>query len=262
MEKESIVQILPIFLFLVLVCLLLILAENFGLTKPVWAAFERLTVPLKTSIYRTGQKATKNFSVLTYFQDRALKDQELEERTRELQALTARLKVLEEENKALRRQLEAPLPPSLKFLPAKTIGLTRYLVIDKGEEEGLRRGMTVVLGNIMVGKILSVSPHSAQVLLPFDPDSKIPARTINSGARGLVIGEFGTKIIFDKVLQKETLEFDDLVVTTGEGEFVRDLLIGKVGEVEKVEVEPFQRAKIVPLLDYEKLIDVFVVSNN
>lgn len=260
MEKESTNRILPIFLFLVLISLILILAGNLGLLRPVRRTVEMVTVASKTTVYRIWQGAQENFSYLTSWKSGAQKIAGLEKQVRELQDLTVRIKVLEEENKALRKQLEATLPPSLKFLPAKTIGETRYLTIDKGEEDGVRSGMMVISENILVGKVVLVTPKTSQILLPIDPDSKIPSRTIKTNARGLVIGEFGTKVILDKVLQGEILAEDDLVVTTGEGGYVRDLLIGKVERVEKSEVQPFQKGRIAPLLDYGKLVNVFVIK--
>lgn len=252
-------QVLPLFLFLVAISLLLILAENFGVIKPMRQVVERLIIPTKTSIYRTWQGMTGGVSNLISWRVGAQRIADLEKQVREFSVLTVRLQVLEEENKALRRQLEAPLPPTLKFLPAKTIGLTRYLTIDKGGEDGVREEMMVVSENILVGKVIKVTPKTAQILLPSDPESKIPSRTIKTGAHGLVVGEFGTKAVFDKVLQKEVLEVGDLVVTTGEGGYARDLLLGKIAKIEKIPVEPFQKGEIVSLLDFGKLVNVFVI---
>jgi rod shape-determining protein MreC len=253
MEKESTGRILPLFLFLLLLSLFLILAENFGAVKSIRGAGERLVVPVKSGIYRAWQGISGGFS--------ADKIAELEQTARQGVVCSVQLKTLEEENKALRRQLEAPLPPTMKFLPAKTLGLTRYLTIDKGEEDGVREGMMVISENILVGKVIGITPKTAQVLLPTDPDSKIPSRTLKTNARGLVVGEFGTKISFAKVLQAEVLEIGDLLVTTGEGGYLPDLLIGKIANIEKVPVEPFQKGEVTSLLDYKKLANVFVITN-
>lgn len=259
MKEESTGRILPRFLSLVSLCLILILMEKFGLIKPVRGVVEKISVPVKTSVYRVWQGMAGAFSDLTSAKACRLKITELESQVRELSSLKAKLQVLEEENRALRKQLEAPLPPSFKFLPAKTLAQTRYLTIDRGEQDGVKPQMLVVSENILVGKVLSVTPTTAQILLPTDPDSKIPARTLKTSAQGLVVGEFGTKVIFDKVLQGESLEEGDLIVTTGEGEYARDLLIGKLGKIEKVPVQPFQKGRITPLLNYGKLVNVFVV---
>lgn len=248
------------FLFLILFSLFLILAENFGWIKTIRSAVEKGTIPTKMVAYRTWQGISGSFSGLFSLSNCPQKIADLEKQIEEYLVLSVKLNVLEEENKALRRQLEAPLPPTTKFLPAKTLGLTKYLTIDKGEEDGVKPGMIVVSENILVGKIIQVTPKTAQVILPTDPDSKIPSRTIKTNARGLVEGQFGTGAVFDRVLQAEVLESGDLLVTTGEGEYERDLLIGKLTRIEKVPVEPFQKGEITPLLDYSKLVNVFVIK--
>lgn len=257
MKKE---KILPAFLFLVSISLILFLAENVGLIRPIRGVVERITIPLRTGLYRTWQGVSSSLSSLTILSSGPKKIAELENQARELASLKVKLFTLEEENKALRRQLEAPLSPTLKFLPAKTIGLTRFLTIDKGEEDGVKVGMTVLSENILVGKIASVTAKTAQVVLPTDPDSKIPVRTLKTNARGLIVGEFGTKAVLDKVLQSERLEQGDLVITTGEGEFLKDLLVAKISKVSKNEVEPFQTADVLPFLEYGRLENVFLIK--
>jgi len=51
-----------------------------------------------------------------------------------------------------------------------------------------------------------------------------------------------------------------LVFTSGEGEtFPQGLVIGRISLIEKSESEIYQRAKLDPILDYQKLDKVFVV---
>lgn len=257
MEKE---KILPIFLFFVLLSLVLIFAGNVGLTRPVQSAFEITTNPLRTGFYRAWQGVNSSLSALGTLRSGPKRISELESQVRELESLRVKLRTLEEENSALRKQLEAPLPATFKFLPAKTLAKTRYLTIDKGEDDGVRQGMIVISEDIFVGKVIKTAAKTSQVLLPSDPDSKIPVQTFKTQAHGLVIGEFGTRTVLDKVLQAEVLAVGDLVVTSGEAEYPRNLIVGKIEKIEKAEVQPFQKAKLAPLLDYGKLIDVFVIK--
>jgi len=243
-------QVLPTFLVFILLCLLLILAGIFGFTRPLQEGVERLTVPLRMTVYRGWQGTTGGLGGQGGLGEKTEKEKA---------QLQVKLEVLQDENQALRKQLGAPLPASMKFLPAKTLGLTRYLTIDKGEKDGVKSGKLVVSENILVGKIVKVTSATADILLPTDPDSKIPAKTLKTQARGLVIGQFGTQAILNRVVQAETLTVDDLVVTIGEGGYGRDLLIGKINKINKIEVEPFQKATINPLVNYNQLDNVFVI---
>lgn len=250
---------LPLFLFLFLLSLLLILLDNFGFLKSVRAGSEQITVPIRSVFYQTGQKVSQTISFAIHLQGLNEKNKQLESDLGQFQSLRVKLKVLEKENQALRQQLEAPLPPSVKFLPAKTLGLDRFLIIDKGEDDGVKPGMTVVSENRLVGKVVAATARTSQILLPPDPEAKIPAKSLSTNARGLALGSFGTKVIFSKVLQAETLQKDDLIVTAGDG-YLPDLLIGKIIKVEKREVEPFQQAEVEPSLNYQQLENVFIVK--
>lgn len=253
-------QLLPLFLFFIFITLFVILTENAGLLKPLRVLAEKITLPLRGGIFQTWQGGNQTFQALISWRTNEQKIIKLEKEVKTLQNQTLQMGLLAEENKALRQQLEAPLPASYQFLPAKTLGLVRYLVIDKGEKDKVQVGATVISENILLGKVTAVTPQTSQVLLPIDPDSKIPVRTFKTGARGLVVGEFGTKAVLTKVLQSEILETGDLVVTTGEGGYARDLLLGKIGKISKNEVDPFQKAEVESLLDFAKLENVFLLK--
>lgn len=253
----------PSFFILAIFCLLLISLGKSGFFRPLESGAEKITTPIKMSLYRLGQGINDGLITvrdLWGVQSLRRENEKLKKTILASQDLVLRIKVLEEENLALRQQLEAPLPPEMKFLPAKTLGLIRYLTLDKGEEDGVILGQTVVSGNFLVGKIRIVTPRTSQVLLPIDPDSLIPVRTIKTAGLGLLTGEFGTKASLDKVLQSDRLEKDDLLVTTGEAGYRRDLLVGKIGNIVKNEVEPFQKAEVSLLLDYSRLENVFIIK--
>jgi len=119
--------------------------------------------------------------------------------------------------------------------------------------------MTVVFENYLVGRIVETSALSSLALLPFDSESKISVKTEN-GVKGLVEGRFGTKIFLTRVLQKDILTVGDLVVTSGGEQYLPDLLIGKIKSKEEASQEPFQEAEVEPILEYDKLENVFLVK--
>jgi len=131
-------------------------------------------------------------------------------------------------------------------------------VIDKGEEEGVAQGDLVIVKNIFIGKIAKGSPKKSLVVLPLDPDSKIPAKT--NRAKGILTGEFQAQLLLKEVLHEETLQEGDLVLTTGEGDLEANLVLGEVEDVFKNEKELFQEAKVKPLLDLSKLETVFILK--
>lgn len=237
--------------------------SRLGWLNPLQSGAERITVPIRLSVYRFGQGLNNGLATVSDLwgvQSLRRENEKLKAEILASKGVALRSYSLEEENKALRQQLEAPLPPQMQFLPAKTLGIIRYLTLDKGSSDGITTGQTVVSQNVLVGKISAARSGTSEIILPTDSDSKIPVRTLRTNGRGLLTGEAGVGAFLDKVLQAEKLEINDLLVTTGEAGYARDLMVGKISKVIKNDVEPFQKARVELLLDYGKLENVFIIK--
>lgn len=187
---------------------------------------------------------------------------ELREENVELLSKIKNQRELELENNALRSQLNTGEKLSQKLLLAKVLsGNINFLVIDKGKEDGVSGGETVIYKNILVGKVVSVSVNRARVELPTSQSSKIQAKTSN-GSRGIIVGQAGAMLI-DNVTLSESIQEKDLVFTaranSSEGEILPDFVIGEVERVFKSESALFQQAKVQSPLDFGNIQFVFLV---
>src|SRR3989344_1316373 len=153
-------------------------------------------------------------------------------------------------------------PSTYNLVPARPIGLKRYLKIDKGSESGLELGLAVVFNDNYLGKIVNLSERSANIQLLSDPDSKVAAfsQGLESRGKGVLIGQFGSEMLLDKILHEEKINIGDLVYSEGtEGFLPRGLILGKVTEVLNRENEVFKQAKVAPNFDIRDLELVFVI---
>lgn len=165
---------------------------------------------------------------------------------------------LELENEALRAQLGAPQRASAKFIPARVLEANAsFLIIDKGQRDGVKLGQNVVYKNILAGRVVSVSENRSRIELPISSTSKIPVKT-SRNALGIITGGGGTMTLGNVTLS-ETLEVKDLVFTAQNGEFLPDLLIGEVSKVLRDEHALFQQAQLQSPLDFRKLEMVFLI---
>ena len=155
-------------------------------------------------------------------------------------------------------------PSTYNLLPARPIGLGRYLKIDKGETSGIKVGQAVVFEGNYVGKVVTVSPASSNIQLLTDPDSKVAGFSQNKEGKGkgIILGQFGTEILMDKILHEEKVAEDDLVYSEGlEGFLPRGLILGRVSQVLERENEVFKQAKLQPIFDVRDLELVFVIED-
>ena len=124
-------------------------------------------------------------------------------------------------------------------------------------------GQAVVSEDNFVGKVVAVSPDASNVQLLTDPDSKVAAFSQNKEgrAKGVLIGQFGTAILMDKILHEEKIAQGNLVYSEGlEGFLPRGLILGKITEVFERENEVFKQAKVSPIFDIRDLELVFVIQ--
>src|SRR5205085_4133416 len=104
------------------------------------------------------------------------------------------------------------------------------LRIDRGENDGIRRGMPVVTPEGVVGSIVRSTGNAADVLLVADPNSRLGARIERSRARGTAAGA-GEKqnLKLDNAVRTEDVMEGDVVVTSGaDGVYPPGLRVGKV----------------------------------
>lgn len=252
-------KILPTFFLFLFFSLLLILFDRFGSFRPLKSGVEGVIIPLKARVYEI--KKQKNMPAGRQGEE----TEKQQERERKIAALEAEIGALKNENLAMRRLLGAPVPSDWRFVPAQVIGAQgrESLLLDKGETEGVKEGMVVVLDNVLVGRVVRTAERFSEVLLPFSSSSKILAvsRAPSSeeiGARGLLIGQ-GNRLVFDQVLLKESLTTGDLLLTAGDEIFPPNLLLGKIGKVMRKEEEIYQKAEIEPLFEPQTLEIVFLV---
>lgn len=179
---------------------------------------------------------------------------------------------LKKDNEALKDQFEEPLSDDQKLLPSRVIGVIGSsasfdsLIIDKGESDGLKKGMAVILNKNLVGKVDKTSPSLSKIILPIHRNFSTVGLSLKTQAKGVIQGE-GDFTVLTNVSVKEVLEKDDIIVTKGDvGEnglgIAPDLIIGKISSVNKSESKPLQDAKIEPLIDYSRLTIVFLIIEN
>ncbi len=185
---------------------------------------------------------------------------------------------LQEENNSLREKAIASerLRNLLRFsreiprpmLPVQIIGIDpsswfRTVVIDKGTKHGVNRGMAVVSPEGIVGHVLQISPHCAKVLLITDFNSSVDAIIQRSRANGLVEGNGETLCRLKYAPRTHDIQLGDRVVTSGlGGRYPKGLMIGKITKINKKSYGLFQQAEIIPSVNFTKLEEVFVITEN
>ena len=138
-----------------------------------------------------------------------------------------------------------------------------YVIINRGDRDGLERGMAVVAGGgRLVGRVAEAHPRWAKIQLLNDPSSQVNAVVQVSRATGLVTGQPDGALILEQIPQSEQVTVGDIVVTSGQGGLMpKGLIIGRAASVDQHDIEPYQRAVLLPAVDFQRLEVVLVITD-
>ena len=140
-------------------------------------------------------------------------------------------------------------------------GLSRTIVISQGSSAGIKRDMAVLSFQGVVGKVISVSPHAARVLLIDDHNSALDAFDQRTRTRGIVAGVVDDGITMKYVERSQDVRAEDVIVTSGlDGIFPRGLLIGTIKSVTGAGPGMFLNVTIAPAVNFHSLEQVLVVT--
>jgi rod shape-determining protein MreC len=138
----------------------------------------------------------------------------------------------------------------------------RYVIINRGSDEGVRRGMPVVTSQGLVGRISAVQPKASSVQLIIDPGSQINVALQPSEAEGVLVGQITGEVSLENLPQDAAVSPGDLILTSGlGGNFPPEIVVGQVSGVRRHDYELFQTASVQPVVDFNKLEIVLIIIN-
>jgi rod shape-determining protein MreC len=137
-----------------------------------------------------------------------------------------------------------------------------YVIIDRGSDDGLRKGMPVITQQGLVGNIAAVTSGAARVQLINDPSSSINVILQQSGVEGVVNGQITGEIELNMIAKNETIQPGDLVMTSGlGGKYPANIVVGQVVTIRSEAYSLFQSASVQPAVDFSQLEIVLIITN-
>jgi len=137
-----------------------------------------------------------------------------------------------------------------------------YVIIDRGSDDGLRKGMPVITHQGLVGNIAAVTAGAARVQLINDPGSSINVILQQSEVEGVVNGQITGEIKLDMVSKSATIQPGELVLTSGlGGKYPANIVIGQVVTIRSDAYSLFQSASVQPAVDFSQLDIVLIITN-
>ena len=193
---------------------------------------------------------------------------ELEAQVSQLQAQVIDLQQRVSETEILAALVDfSRASPESSYKAASVIGrdpspFLHYIIVNRGSNDGIQRGMPVVTNEGLVGRVDAVIADAARVQLVTDPVSSVNVHLKNANTDAVLVGSVTGDVSLDLISQDVTINAGDLILTSGlGGGFPSNLIVGQVVNVRKLPAELFQQATVQPAVDFSRLSIVLIITN-
>ncbi|MGZ3494383.1 MAG: rod shape-determining protein MreC [Thermodesulfobacteriota bacterium] len=259
---------LPIFIVLLLLFALVLMSMRAKQRKGVElfdALLMEISFPLQKAATLVIQTVQGTFQHYVFLVNLERENRMLKEKIAQLQEENHKTNEIRLANERLRQLLQFREKNSPSMVGAEVIGRDpsfwfKSVMIDKGERDGVKKGMAVISPTGVVGQVLKIAPDYATVLLITDYNSAVDCIVERSRAKAIVEGKGENQCHLKYLLRSEEVAVGDIVITSGlGGNFPKGLMVGEVKKVDKKGHGVFQYAELMPSVDMTRLEEVFVV---
>lgn len=232
----------------------------YSVMSPVFRVSEKIVTPVRKFSYRI-----KNAGKY---------EEEIEELKKQVNALKVENRSREEyiiENKRLKELLvlKDGMPDS-RMVTARVISYEPNswydtVVINKGENAGIRKNNAVITGLGVVGRVTEVGRNWAKVSTIINISDSVGVKLSRTGDIGVVSGDAilaeNKKCRLEYMSNDKKLINGDILLTSGLGGiYPSDLSIGKVVDIHSDSAGNLEYAVVDPSVDFSALYEVLVIT--
>jgi len=170
------------------------------------------------------------------------------------------------ENERLRKLLGFKAAVPSKVVPARVIARdisywSRWVVLDKGTDDGVYPGMTMVSNQGLIGRVVSVGKHIARGILIVDGESRVSVIVQPTRDTGLLEGKGDGPLIVKLLPMESAAKPGDAVITSGlGGTYPKGIPVGVITSVLSDRDQLHKNAVLKPFADLSKLEEVLCLS--
>lgn len=196
---------------------------------------------------------------------------ELESENEKLKAQVVMNEDVKGELKQLKNVLDLAGKARFKVVSARVISrggtatFSESIVIDKGSASGIKRDMTVIAGEGLVGVVKSTTANNSVVMLMSDPAFRIGVRVAGTQDMGILSGQGGDNFSVMMLKAEAELRVGDVLLSRGSSgdlPFVPGVPVGRVSLVESALGQLTKEARVSSYVNLDALRIVSVVLDS
>ena len=240
-------------------------------TKGLEGNAGELLNPMQRIIYNINNGAKNFVDFFLNFSEVKNTNAELVKENNELKNELATYSNLKEENERLKSLLEfKDQNDEYTYLATNIIGYTHGgildgYIVDKGEKDGVEKGMVVIAAEGLVGQVTTVGKNWSIIQCIINENVAVSVMSENSGENtGVLQGYVDSK---NRNLTKvnylpidSDIKEGDVILTSGLGlVYPKNIRVGKVISVEEDKVKVMKSAIVEPYVDFNKLGELLII---
>ncbi|MDB5102018.1 MAG: rod shape-determining protein MreC [Cyanobacteria bacterium RYN_339] len=170
------------------------------------------------------------------------------------------------ENERLRDLLKLQVPPAAQpLIVARVVGRNpdnwyQRVIIDKGSDQGLKVDSAVADRRGLIGRVITVSPHTAMVTLVTDPTFGVSVLNTRTRSAGVIMGQGDQWPTLRYLDQPEKWKVGDRLITSGlGGTFPKGLSIGKIVKIRSASDMFYPELRVQPNVPLDKIEEALVL---
>lgn len=247
--------------------------------NPVGQALDRVLSPIEGAIWNVGEGIKNNARAIFSFRTVKAENEELRRQVENLtgdnlqlkQQVLAALRYQELEGIFLSPTMQKYNKIGATIVNRNPVAWYQTITVNKGSSHGVKVNSPVATNLGLVGKVVSVSSVTSDVLLILDGEGQVGALIRDNQGKAIFGVASGTSERKERLKTSETLEMDfqlddevnegDLVFTSGMGGvYPKDIPIGVIAEVKLNPNGLLKTAIIDPIVDFDSMEEVFVLT--
>lgn len=229
----------------------------------VWAV--GTVTPFEKAIVRLETGTTYLWHDYFYLRGVRQQNRELQAQIQQLQLEQVRLRQDAEQARRLQVLLRFKEQFIDQTVAAQVIGASgseqsRIVYLDKGSADGLQQDMAVISADGIVGKVIQVFRHTAQVLLINDQTSGVGTILEQSRLQGVLRGKPSGELVLDNVMAEEDVRPGERLLTSGGDQiFPKGLPVGTIASATRG--GEFLTVRVRPAAALNHLEEVLIITN-
>lgn len=161
------------------------------------------------------------------------------------------------QNARLQGILSTTKPEQFDLNLAQVIGtdtnlLRQIVVLNKGAQDGVQVGQTVIDEEGILGQIINVYPNTSRLLLITDEQQSVAVTVKRTGQRAIVTGQgIPTSLSLDYVFKTSDVRVGDELVSSGlGGRIPAGYRVGHIAHIEDVQAANFRSIDVTPAANF------------